>query len=229
MEQIELNAQQRVGRGKGFARKARRNGLIPAIIYGPKTDPIPLTFDALNLQKALKSLVGKNAIINLIIEGQGKSIKKVGILKDYQIDPLKRTYLHADFYEISMDAKITVSVSLHLVGKPVGLDNGGILNHILREIEVECLPSNIPDSINVDVSGLDLGHSIQVSTIPFEKGIELLTDAKLTIATVVAPAEEKEEVVEEEEAGAEGEDVSEPDVKEKGREEKPTKATDVKA
>jgi large subunit ribosomal protein L25 len=215
MEQIKLNAQFRAERGKGFARRLRMKGLMPAIFYGPKSEPIPLTLNTFELKKALSALTGKNAIINLNIENNGGLIKKVAILKDYQTDPVKRFYLHADFYEISLDKEIAVSVPLHLTGKPAGVDKGGILNQIQREVEVRCLPLDIPDSFDIDVSDLEMGRSILVSDVPLKEGLEVLTDGKLTVATVVAPAVEKE--VERE--------TPEMEAEEKGKEEKPTGET----
>ncbi len=209
MERIEIDAQYRAEKGKGFSRKCRKNGLIPAIFYGPKTDPISLTLDAAKVEKVLRILTHKNAIVDLRISGKGEMIKKVAILKDHQRNPITRSYMHADFYEIVLDKEITVSIAIHLSGKPVGIDEGGILNQIQREVEAKCLPLSIPDNFDIDVSGLEIGQSVRVEDIPSVEGVQVITEKNIVVAAVVAPTVEVEGVEGEEEEVAEGEETGE--------------------
>ena len=147
-----------------------------------------------------------NAIIDLTIEGE-TAARKV-ILKDYQTDPVKNKLLHIDFYEISMDKPMTVTVALQLTGKPIGVAEGGVLEQQLREVQIKCLPDRIPEFIDVDVSALNIGDNLALENVKAPEGIKILTDKKRTVAVITVV---KEEVVEtpttaaEGEAGAEGE------------------------
>lgn len=222
MEKRNLVAHYRAGRGKEEARKLRRNGLIPAVVYGHRDAPIPITLNSQDFGKVLRGGAGSRTLINLTIEGLDDSpFTKTVILKEKQTDPMKRTVLHADLYTVAMDEKIHVSIPIHVVGKAQGVEVGGVLEQVLREIEVECLPGDIPPSIDVDVSSLDIGDSIHVSDIALEKA-KILVDPEQTIVTVVPPLKEEvvaveEEIVEEEEVEAEKKEAAE---EEKGEEDK---------
>lgn len=213
MEIRALTAHMRQGRGKEDSRRLRRQGLIPAVIYGQRTETIPVTLNPQELAKQLHGVAGERALINLTIEG-GKDgpITRTVILKEKQIDPIKREWLHVDLYAIAMDEEITVGIPVRIVGKSVGVSKGGILEQVLREIEVRCLPADIPSSIEVDVSDLDIGDSIHVSEIALQKG-RILADPGQTIVTIVPPKEEiapsVEEVAEEVAAVEEKEGVEE--------------------
>jgi large subunit ribosomal protein L25 len=194
-------------------------GLIPAIFYGPRTQTIPLVIDSKELAKALQTEAGENVLIDLDIRKGAQSDRKVVMLKDIQVDPLKRVTLHTDFYEVAMDEMVTVEVPVHLVGKPEGTKVGGILEQVRRVIEVQCLPGDIPKSIDIDVSGLNIGDSIHVQEISVEKA-KIISETNFTIATVVPPAvEEKvaEAVVPE---AVEGAEVKEEEKEKKKEEEK---------
>ncbi|MCJ7664245.1 MAG: 50S ribosomal protein L25 [Desulfobacterales bacterium] len=226
MEKIFLAAQWREGKGKEEARRLRHQGLIPAVVYGQRQETIPVTLNPQELAKVLHGGAGERTLINLTIEGlKDGPITKTVILKEKQIDPLKRTWLHVDLYTIAMDEEISVGIPVRIVGKAAGVTvQGGILEQVLREIEVKCLPSDIPSSIDVDVSSLEIGDSIHVAEITLEKG-KILTDPGQTVVTVVAPKEEVVAAVEEvaegevaEEAGEEKEEVEEE--KGKGEEDK---------
>jgi large subunit ribosomal protein L25 len=195
MERPALSAEIREGIGKRETRKLRARGLVPAIFYGPRTQSIPLVIDAKELAKTLRTEAGENVLIDLHIQKEGKSDRRVVMVKDVQIDPLQGTALHTDFYEVAMDEMITVEVPLHLIGKPEGAKMGGILEQVRRVIQIQCLPGDIPQRIDVDVSSLKIGDSIHVQDIQTEK-VKILSDANLTIATVVPPVVE-EKVVEE--------------------------------
>lgn len=199
MAQQMLAARVREQTGKGAARKMRRNGEIPGVFYGPSSDPILLTVGYSDMERILKQASSENIVLDLELQGSGSSGTKKAILKELQVDPTKDTYLHVDFYEISMDRKITVNVAVNLVNTPVGVTKGGILEQIRRELPTSCLPDRIMDSIEVDVSALDIGDAIHVEDIQFPEGVECEEDGHLTLAVVSAPqAEEVEEVPEEE-------------------------------
>jgi large subunit ribosomal protein L25 len=208
MKDKSLAVQLRTGKGKEAARKLRSQGLIPAVVYGQREEAIPVTLNSQQLAKALRGGAGERSLINLTIEGlQDGPVTKTVILKEKQVHPLKRTLLHVDLYTVAMDETIHVAIPVHLVGKSVGVELGGVLEQVLREIEVECLPGDIPPSIDVDVSALDIGDSIHVADIRLEKA-EIQVDPEQTIVTVVPPTVYEEPVVEEE-VVVEGEEVEE--------------------
>lgn len=191
MERPVLRAEIREGIGKEKAKKLRAKGLVPAIFYGPRAEAIPLVVDPKDLAKTLQTEAGENVLIELDIRKGDQSDRKVVMMKDIQIDPLQRTTLHTDFYEVTMDEVIIVEVPIHLVGKPEGTKMGGILEQIRRAIEIQCLPGDIPKSIDIDVASLKIGDSIHVQDIQVEKA-KIISDTNFTIATVVPPvAEEK--------------------------------------
>ena len=204
MEERILVAQFRTDKGKEKARKLRRQGLIPAVVYGQGEAPIPVSLSVQDLTKVLRGAAGERTLINLTIEGlEDGSITKTVILKEKQITPVKRTLLHADLYTIVMDEEISVDVPIQIVGKAAGVEDGGVTEQILREIEVKCLPADIPPSIEVDVASLSIGDAIHVRDIVLEKG-EILADPEQAIVTVVPPtvleeAAPEEEMIEEEE------------------------------
>ena len=218
MEKPVLNAEVREKTGKEVGKKLRTQGMIPAIFYGPRSETLPLVVDPKELSKALHTEAGENALIDLNIRKGGESLQKVVMLKELQMHPLQRRALHADFYEVSMDVMVNVEVPVRLLGKPEGVKMGGILEQVQRAIQIQCLPGDIPKGIDVDVSNLMIGDSIHVKDLTVER-FRVLSDANLTLATVVPPAAEvkpAEEVVE-----AEGEvKEAEGEVKEAKEEEK---------
>jgi len=195
MERPILKAEIREEVGKGSARKLRARGMIPAIFYGPRTQTIPLMINPKELAKTLQTEAGENVLIDLDIRRGDQSDRKVVMVKDIQIDPLKRVTLHTDFYEVAMDEMVTVEIPIHLIGKPEGTKMGGILEQIRRVIEIQCLPGDIPKTIDINVSSLKIGDSIHVQDIQLEK-VKILSDANLTIATVVPPVVEEKKVEE---------------------------------
>jgi large subunit ribosomal protein L25 len=213
MERPVLMAEMREGIGKGMARKLRAKGLIPAVFYGPRSKSISLVIDPKELARAFQTEAGENVLIDLEIRKGDQSDRKVVMVKDLQIDPLQRTALHTDFYEVAMDEMVTVEIPIHLVGKPEGTKVGGILEQIRRVIQIQCLPGDIPKAMDVDVSSLKIGDSIHVQDLNVEK-TKILFDTNFTIATVVPPVVE-EKVVEEVVAEA----APEAEVKEKAEEE----------
>lgn len=204
MERLQLKAQIRKSVGKGTARKVRAKGLIPAIFYGAGLEPLPLSVDHHDFEKAISKTGSTNVLFDLEIEGN----KAVAVMvRDYQADVLDRHLLHVDFQKIDLKKKVKVEVPIHLVGKAPGVKEGGILEHIRRHLEVICLPTAIPEAIDVDVSHLQIGNTIHVQDLELPKGVEMSPMTNVTVAAVAAPVAEKEEVP------VEGEEVpTEPEV-----------------
>ncbi len=208
MELLELTASIRKSTGKGCSRSLRRQGRVPAVLYGPKIDPVILSVDVLDIDKILRQSGGQ-AFLNLAIKN-GETGKKTAMIKDIQTHPVSRKYLHIDFYEVAMDKKIQVKVPVVLTGAAKGAEEGGTLQLIRREIDVLCLPMDIPDSISIDVSEMEIGDSVHVKEIPVPEHVEIIADTDFTVVTVsgamvaeAAPEAEEEEVEEGEAVAAE--------------------------
>ncbi|MCD4715729.1 MAG: 50S ribosomal protein L25 [Desulfobacterales bacterium] len=225
MTQPVLAAYIRKTTGKGAARKLRKNNQVPAVFYGPGTETVMLALDYPELEKLLKQASGENIILDLQVKSDKGTESKKAMLKDLQVDPVKDNYVHADFYEISMDKEITVAVPIQLLNIPIGITSGGILQHIRRELTITCLPDKLVDAFEIDVSGLDIGGSVHIRDIEIPEGITSEEEDHLTVAIVAAPTieveEEEEEEgmeIEEETAEPEGESAEEPSDKKKGGE-----------
>jgi large subunit ribosomal protein L25 len=201
-----LQIEVREGVGKGVARKLRAAGRMPAVCYGQGSEAVPVVVDPAALRRLLeKSDTGMNTIINL----KGGSVDgRMVLVRELQKDPLRGGYLHADFYSVNVEETVEVSVPLHLVGKAPGVELGGILDHQLREIELECLPLAIPQGLEVDVSKLELGDSVHVREIALPEGVTLRSDPDLSVVSVVAASKAEEEPAEPAE-GEEGAEVAE--------------------
>jgi large subunit ribosomal protein L25 len=208
MQRPILKAEIREGVGKEKAKKLRAKGLIPAVFYGPRSQTVPLVIDSKELAKALQTEAGENVLIDLDILKGPQSDRKVVMVKEIQIDPLQRITLHTDFYEVTMDEMVTVEIPVHLVGKPEGTKVGGILEQVRRVIQIQCLPGDIPKSIDIDVSLLKIGDSIHVQDIQVEKA-KIISDTNFTIATVVPPVVEEKVVEAVAPEAAEGAEVKE--------------------
>ena len=206
MELIELKAKIRTTVGNSPARVMRRQGQIPAILYGPETEPVLLAVAVNDLEQVLKKGKSGQVVLNLVIQN-GETSTRPAMIKELQTHPLSRNFLHVDFYEIAMDRKINVNIPVVTIGKSKGVEDGGILQIIRRELEVLCLPFEIPETIEIDISDLDIGDSIHVSDISLEGDVEFLEDAHFTIVTVLSPR--VEEIVEEEELEEDEEAVAE--------------------
>jgi large subunit ribosomal protein L25 len=229
---VSLEAARRADVGKGVARRLRVGGRIPGVYYGRGEDSIPLTVSLKDLQSVIESAEGSNVIVDLKFSGDAAKDRKA-LIREIQRHPVAGSILHLDLQHISLTERITVEVPIVLVGIPTGVkDGGGILEHLLREVEVECLPTDIPSKLEVDVSALQIGDSLHVSDIKAERAV-ILTEADRAIAAVVPPtileevkpAEEaavaepevigaKEEEGETEEGGKEG---GKPSAKEGGK------------
>ncbi len=193
MAVIPLSGTRREKLGKGGARKARAAGHIPGVLYGHGEEPVPVSVQAREFDLALRGHQGGNPIVNLAVSGS----EYTALIRDVQYDPVTHDVLHLDFQHISLTETIEVKVAVHLHGVPVGVkDGGGILETILRELEVRCLPTAIPPSIQVDVSHLDIGDSIHVREITVPD-VTILNDGEETVATVVPPTVMEEKPAEE--------------------------------
>lgn len=200
MDTVQLEGRARAEKGKGASRKIRRAGGLPGILYGPEIEPLRLSIDYQEFANSLKGRPAENVIFDLSIESNGKSqAKKEVMIKELQTDPVTRDYLHVDFFEISMEKEIEANILLHLVNTPVGVTKGGLLEHIRRELSVVCLPRDLVDEIEVDVSGLDIGDTLHIGDITIPPGMKSTDDEDLPIATVVAPTITAEPEVGEEE------------------------------
>ncbi|GAB4413001.1 MAG: 50S ribosomal protein L25 [Thermodesulfovibrionales bacterium] len=213
MERITLNAEKRDRTGKGAARSLRRGGVVPAVLYrGGSSTPIKIS--SKDLTRFIHVTAGEQVMVNLQFpDGENR----LALMKDYQVDPLRGDLLHTDFFEVSMTEEISVTVHVTTTGEPIGVKrDGGILQHGIREIEIQCLPDRVPGHVTVDVSGLEIGKSIHVSDLVLGEGIKILTDLDEVIATVIAPA------VEEVAAPAAAAEITEPEVIKKGKKEEET-------
>jgi large subunit ribosomal protein L25 len=186
-----LEIQVRDTAGKGVARKLRAAGRIPGVVYGRSQAPIAISLDPQVLRRVLtRSESGLNTLFELQVDGGGELQGKPVLVRDLQRDPVKGDYLHADLLAVDLQQKLQVSVPIHLSGKARGVEFGGILDHSLREIELLCLPTAIPREILVDVSQLDVGASLHVRDLALPEGVELRSDADLSVVSVVLPAAE---------------------------------------
>jgi len=215
---LKISATARTTKGKGLARQLRRQGFIPAVYYGRGRQSKSITVNNSELLKLLTSGAGGQSLIELEIKENDTVSKSMVMIKEYQVDPVRRDLLHADFFEVDLTRPVQVDVPVVLHGKPIGVDKGGLLQSIRRVISISVLPEQIPAQLDADVSNMDFGESLHAGDIELPDGVEILTDLTYTIATVVAPkglAEEEAEEEGEEEAveseEAEGEESEEED------------------
>jgi len=211
-KEYKVQAKQREGRGKNDARRTRREGMVPITVYGGGAETVAAVAPLRDLAAILRSEAGRNTIFTIEVEGVGESEV---MFHDRQIDPVRGRLIHADLTRLVKGQKIEVTVPLHLVGEPIGVkEKQGVLEQIIREIQIRCEPREIPDSLDVDVSNLDVHDVLHVSDIQVSVTVEILTDAEQVIATVG--------IVKEEVAPAptvEGEEPAEPEVIGKGKKE----------
>lgn len=191
MNQVSLKARQRTDTGKQVAKALRRDGALPAVVYGSGEASTPLVLDYREFEGFLRKTRGESVVINLEIEGMED---KKALLRDIQRDYLRNQLLHADFQQIRMSDQITTEVSLVMIGEPVGvIRDGGVLDQSLRVIEISCVASEIPEHLEVDIENLAMGETIHVSDLSFEN-VEIVTDGEVAVVSVLTPmAEEPEE------------------------------------
>ena len=206
MQQAKLEVQSREVFGKQSARAIRREGGVPAVLYGRSQDTLAIQLNARTFKQFLRTY-GENVIINMEI---GEADPETVIIKEIQRDPVeKHQLLHADFIRISLDEPVTSSVPVVMVGIPSGVEEGGVLELTLRQVTLHCLPMQLPTEISIDVSELDIGDAIYVSDLDLDDEVEILDEADRIIATVSQPRIELELEAEEAEAEAEGEEDAE--------------------
>ncbi|MEA2172847.1 MAG: large subunit ribosomal protein [Blastocatellia bacterium] len=211
-KEITVRAQRRDGRGKNDSRRTRREGMVPLTVYGGEGEPISAIAPLRDLAAILRSDAGQNTIFTLDVEGVGASDV---MFHDRQIDPLRGRLLHADLVRLVKGQKIEVTVPLHLIGEPIGVtEGGGVLEQLLRQIEIRCEPREIPEAFDLDVTNLGVHDVLHVSDIPVGDNIEILESAETVVATVGIVREEPVEAT-----AATEEAAAEPEVIGKGKKE----------
>lgn len=226
MAEVRLAAVTRDSSGKGVARRARAAGKVPAIVYGRGMEPVAIVVDRREFVTALHTDAGMNVLLDLEIGEE----TVLALTRELQRDPVKGTLLHADFVKVDRKQAVEIEVPVHLAGESPGAKEGGVLEHPLFAVEVRCLPTEVPEFVAADISGLKIGDSLRVADLPTKGNYELITDPETVVASVVAPVSEEEleameaaavveaaggveeaaaEAEQVEEAGAEGEETPE--------------------
>jgi large subunit ribosomal protein L25 len=227
MEEIALTVESRDGRGKGPARRLRRSGKIPGVFYGPKSAALPLMVDVKEFTTHVANLEGSHLI--RFQSATADLQQKVALLREMQTHPVSGAILHLDFYEVDLTQRLQVTVPLHFVGKPVGVAEGGILQPILRDIQVECLPTDIPQFIEVDVSALAIHDAIHLVDLQMPPNVTAVFETNDAVVSVLPPTVEEVKVAEAAVEGVEGEAVAAPvegeTPKEAAKEKEPTKGS----
>jgi large subunit ribosomal protein L25 len=223
MAEVVVTARRRAESGKNVNRRLRVAGQIPGVLYGSQKESVPVSVSPKEIGAILRSATGENTLFDLDLDGSRRKV----LIKEFQLEPIQGHLLHADFYEVALDKALQVSVHVELQGVPVGVKvQGGVLDFITRELEIECLPTDIPEKIEVDVSGLELGKHLRVSDLQLPEKLTMLTEPDVVIAHVVVPRAEEAPVAAAEAAAA-PEAGAEPEVIKKGKteeaEEKPEK------
>lgn len=196
---MKLEVRARESRGSADARRLRREGLIPGVLYGQGKAPSPICIPERELRRVLTGSGGLHAILDVTLDGDGGKARP-SVLKDYQQDPLRGTLTHVDLQEVRLDQAIQAQVAVTLVGEAAGSKEGGVLSQVTRELNVEALPMEIPESIELDVSEMHIGDTLRLADLPPREGVTFLDDPDETVlATVTVPTrvEEPEEVLEE--------------------------------
>jgi large subunit ribosomal protein L25 len=197
MKKPQLKVELRDNKGKGSNKKFRREGMVSGVLYSPHDkENLLLKVKSGELSKLLSAK--SHGLINLEIDDGKKKVSRLAIIKDHQYNSLKKQIIHVDFYGVTLKEKLTLEVDIELIGEPIGVEEGGILQVELRKVEIECLPSQMPDSLKADLSSLKVGEHISVGDMEIPEGVEVLTASDRIVAAVVLPTK-KEEVVEEEE------------------------------
>ena len=217
MNNIELNAETRATKGNSPARALRRAGRIPAILYGPGSESVMLSIDTTDMETIIKEGNVGRSIFDIAVDGGKKAC--AAMIKELQTDPVSQDILHIDFYEVNMDRKVKVMVPVIATGNSIGVEMGGIMQIVRRELEVLCLPNAIPTDITIDITDLDIGNSVHVEDIALEGDVEIPHDVNFTVLTVLSPKKAEEEEVEEEEELAEGEEAEAAEADEESDEE----------
>lgn len=189
METLEIQVNAREAGSKQKARRLRRSGKIPGILYGPKTQPVSLEIDRKEFSSRVADLEGSHLV--RLKSTASALADRVALVKEVQYHPITGDVVHTDLYEVDLTARIQVRVPLHFIGKAQGVVRGGILQPVVRDIEVECLPLDIPEFFNVEVSGLDIGDSIHIEDLPMPAAVTAIYDSNFALVTVVPPTVEE--------------------------------------
>ncbi|MDQ7821741.1 MAG: 50S ribosomal protein L25 [Candidatus Eremiobacteraeota bacterium] len=221
MKQVLLEARLREKTGKEYCKKIRRTGYIPAVLYGKETSPVALEIPDKEFRKMVAIGAGYNALVELKIAGNGGNTH-LSMISEVQRDPLGIRIFHVDFHKISLDTKVTATIPLHFEGDPKGAKKGGVMEHVLWNVEIETLPLNIPQNIVIDVSHLDIGDEFTIKDIPKDENITITNDPGEIVAVVHAPRAEEtpEGEVPAAAVAAPAGSASQPEVIKKGKEEK---------
>jgi large subunit ribosomal protein L25 len=218
---LTIEAESREAFGKNASRRLRYAGRIPGVVYGDQGPALPVTVDPKEVLRVLRSGTGQNTIFNLEIKG--KAPARV-MLRDWQLDPIKGDLLHVDLVRIGRDHKLRIQIPIHVTGEPKGVKvQGGVFEFVLREVEVECLPDDIPETLTIDVTELTIGKNLRVADLPLSPKVKILIDTNRVVAHVVALKAEEEKPAEEgiEAAPAEPELIRKPRAEEEEGEEEP--------
>jgi large subunit ribosomal protein L25 len=221
-ERVKLQVRERERRGSADARRLRKEGFIPGVLYGNGKQPHAICIPERDLRRVLTGSSGLHAILDIELEGQKTT--HASILKDFQQDPIRGHISHVDLQEVRLDQPIQAAVTVQLVGEPEGVKEGGVLSQVQREINVEALPMEIPDHIDLDVSGMAIGDTLRLADLPAREGVKYLDDPEETVlATVTLPTkvEEPEPEAEELEEGEVPEGEVPPEEQPEGAAEQP--------
>lgn len=184
--QVTLKAEHREGRGKGVARKLRAGGRLPAVVYGAGGNPVSIALDTHDAIHLFRSISVENTIINLEIAGQDTSVPT--LVREIQTHPARPEVLHVDFLRIRSGVKVELEIPLHLEGSPAGVQAGGVLEYSMHQIPVRCLPTDIPETLRLDVSELEMGGAIRIGDLVLPEGVEVMLDSERMLCTILAPA-----------------------------------------
>jgi large subunit ribosomal protein L25 len=186
-QQVKLKAQKRTVIGRNAIKNIKKEGLVPGVVYGSQAQPMALQVDGRELKNVLAHASSEHVLVELEIMDGSQSTSRLALIQEVQHHPLKRDLLHVDFHAVSATEKITSEVPIEALGEALGVRTfGGLLEYSLRSLDVECLPQDLPDIIRIDVTNLNIGESFHVRDIPLPSGVEALTDADLTVVSVVA-------------------------------------------
>lgn len=214
MERIKLNVTKRSELGSSAMRRLRLNGIIPGIVYGKGEDSIPVKISISDIHSVKGGYLAENVLLDLTVKENGGNLNKTVIIKEIQKDAIRGDWLHIDFNEISLKEKLKTKVAVEITGTAVGVAQGGILEQIMHELEIECLPTDIPPHIDIDVTNLNIGQTIYVKDITVPQKVTVLSDSEQPVVSVAVPRAEEEVAP----APVEGE-PAEPEVISKGKKE----------
>lgn len=195
MQRVTLEVEVRRQTGKGAARKLRRAGRVPGVLYGRGIEPLPIAVEVRALEGTLQAAAGANVLVDVVVRDDGQVRNELAMLQDLQRDVLSRRVIHVDLHRVSLTERVHARVPVVLRGEAPGVREGGVLEFLRHEVEVSGLPTDLPEHLELDVSDLGVGHSLHVRDLRIPEGVSLLTPADETLVTVLAPAVTPEEEV----------------------------------